>query len=239
MDREGLEPMTRYAGLLGASEILMYAGDWQAARALKVEHVEFARAYPGGSHHGWGNFLPNTLAGLSLLNLHDGRLDKAQTQASEVLALRKIVGPEVGLAGAEVGLAAILYAEANTRPASNCGTRRRDDCEGYATPERDLPRYELGAAASEIGLTICPPTPGRGSLGSATKRAGVATLRYSSPTSVWRPCSRQATEMPKRHRGCSQPSTGWSGRPAMPTGAPTGSRSPRRRSDEPGGRCVQ
>ena len=67
MDRDGLDPMTRYAGIMGAGEILMYAGDVKVARAVKVEQTEIARAHPDASLHGWSNFLPNALAGLSLL----------------------------------------------------------------------------------------------------------------------------------------------------------------------------
>ncbi len=108
MDRDSLDPMTRYAGVFGAGEILLYTGDADAARAVKVEAAEIARAHPDASLHGWRNFLPNTLASLSELNLRDGRLDEAQAQATEALALRKVLGPDTGLAGAEARVAAVL-----------------------------------------------------------------------------------------------------------------------------------
>ena len=69
-----------------------------------------------------------------------------------MLALRTIVGPPVGLAGAESGLAAVLYARgeyAASVESWDAATRR---LRGEGDPERDVPRYELGAAASEIAL---------------------------------------------------------------------------------------
>src|SRR5204863_2842439 len=110
MDREGLDPMTRYGGLLAAGEILRFAGDAHVARPVMVEQAEIARAHPDATLHGWRNFLPNTLAALSGLNLHDGRLDEAQAQASEALVLRTVLGHGVGTAGAEAAVAAVLYA---------------------------------------------------------------------------------------------------------------------------------
>ena len=105
---------------------------------------------------------------------------------------------------------------ANTRAASNCGTRRRDDCELYAIRSATC-RSTSSAQRHARSVLAGWPMPGRESERSATRPAKVATPRSSSATSGSPPCWRRPAETLLRHRRCSRRSTDWSGRPGTRT----------------------
>ena len=165
MDRGGLDQMNRYAGLMGAGECLRLAGDLDGARAIKAEALVIARQHPDGSVYGWLNLLPNALQDLSAVNVHDGRLDEAEAQASEALAHRvDLVRPgwtgAGGRAGAESTLAAVRYARGDLSGSLvlwDSATRR---ARGLSYPT-DVAEYDLGAAACEIGLHMLPAARAR------------------------------------------------------------------------------
>jgi len=115
--------------------------------------------------YGWLNLLPNALQDLSAVNVHDGRLDEAEAQASEALAHRvDLVRPgwtgAGGRAGAESTLAAVRYARGDLSGSLvlwDSATRR---ARGLSYPT-DVAEYDLGAAACEIGLHMLPAARAR------------------------------------------------------------------------------
>lgn len=162
LDRDSLDPLARCAGLMGAGEILRWTGDPLVARALKVEQLEIARAHPDESFHGWQFrwLVPAILDDLSQIDLHDGRVDDAESHASEALVSWTALGLPFGIAHTETTLAEIRYARgdyAGSLELSNASAGRLRSHGRY-----DL-AVELAAAAAEIGL---------GMLSSAGARLG-------------------------------------------------------------------
>jgi predicted ATPase/class 3 adenylate cyclase len=163
MDRDSLDPVRRYVGLLSAGEILRFAGDAGIARALKTEQTEIARAHPDLSLYEWRPSLPSTLADLSGINLRDGRVDEAEAQASEALAIRIALGDPGGIVHAEDALAAVLYARGDYVGSLGLLTTAAGRLRGITNQPVDLALIELGATAAEIGL---------GNLAAARARLG-------------------------------------------------------------------
>ena len=107
LDHERIDPLVRWGGLLGASEILASTEDLARARELKLELMEIARARPDASLYDWSlaRSIPATLADISGIDIGEGLLDAALAHAEEALALRLADGPSTGVAHAQSAVA--------------------------------------------------------------------------------------------------------------------------------------
>ena len=107
LDREPIDSLVRWGGLLGASEILAFTEDFARARELKLEMLRFARARPEASLYDWSlaTMIPATLADISGIDIGEGQLDAALAHAEEALALRVADGSSTGIAHAQGAVA--------------------------------------------------------------------------------------------------------------------------------------
>ncbi len=112
LDREPIDTIIRWGGLVGGSEILAFTEDLARARELKLEAIEIAGAHRDASLYGWAlaTSIPATLADISRIDVEEGQLDAALAHAEEALALRLADGTPYGIAHAQAALAYVRLA---------------------------------------------------------------------------------------------------------------------------------
>ena len=103
LDREPIDALIRWGGLLGAGEILAMTEDLEEARELKLELMAIARAHGNASLYGWSlaSSVPATLSDISYIDIDEGQLDNALAHAEEALSLRIADGAPHGIAHAQ------------------------------------------------------------------------------------------------------------------------------------------
>ena len=109
--RQRAPALERFAGDLGAAEILRFAGNATKAAELKRELLATGRANPNVVIHGVQieRSIAATLSDLAYMELSVGNLRDARGYAEEALALRRALGLPHGIAHALLAVAAVEY----------------------------------------------------------------------------------------------------------------------------------
>ena len=154
LDREPIDPTVRLGGLVGAGEILRLS-DYGRARALKLEAIDIARAYPDASLYGWplGSTVAATLADIVDIDIAEGDLEAARAHAEDALALRVADGAALGIAHAKVALAAVSIARGELTGAREL-LLEAASVHRSAGRDGEAARGLLGVASLEIELGL-------------------------------------------------------------------------------------
>ncbi|MDH4176915.1 MAG: hypothetical protein OEV72_04990, partial [Thermoleophilia bacterium] len=115
LDLGGVDPVTRFAGDVGVSEIFRHVGDRQTAIEIKRRMLADLPAVQGKTFHGRNvaALEPGLLTDLAHLELDTGEIDAAQLQAEQALVIREAEGHPFGVAHALNALVAIASARAD------------------------------------------------------------------------------------------------------------------------------
>jgi tetratricopeptide (TPR) repeat protein len=153
MPRHRVSPLERFAGDLGAAEILRFAGDVSDAAELKRELVAVGRAHPNVVLRDIAieRSTAATLSDLSYLELDAGRLGEARAHAEEALEIRRELGDAHGISHALLALATVAYHERDfSRARELFGESARFADEAHLPG--DLAEARIGEAECELHL---------------------------------------------------------------------------------------
>ena len=125
LDHEGLDPLTRFAGNAGISEIFRHVGEWETAIDIKRQMLAEIPALVSGVFHGQNlaELQPALLTDLAHLELDTGDVDAARLHAEQALAIREEAGHPYGVAHALNALVSIAAAKADYREARSLQRR--------------------------------------------------------------------------------------------------------------------
>ena len=151
--RASNEPLVRYGGDLGASEILRVTDEVEQAIALKQDLLSTSRAFGEVEIHGRAlrRWLPALLSDLAHLHLDIGDLDDAHDYAEEALAVRKELGNPAGVAHALGAVAMVAYAEGDFVTARS---RRVESEAGWREDGRDAEAKQAAVSIAECDLLL-------------------------------------------------------------------------------------
>ncbi len=111
--RERTAPLDRYGSDGAVAEILRFTGDPETATQIKREMVATGRAHPDALINGVpiAGLTAATLSDLAWIELGEGRMEAARSDAQEALMIRRNLGLPGGIAHALTALAGIAFHE--------------------------------------------------------------------------------------------------------------------------------